>query len=139
MSNAVQKDRGLALGQAAALGLVLWVAAFGLALSFDDAGWRSGLAAGAVTGGLGGLVGMLLIMPALGKPMNAVVQAMSLGFFGRMVLIAAGLFVTIKRLDGEPLGFAFMFFPLFFVFVALEILVVARHAATAASGKSQES
>ena len=139
MSNAGHKERGLALGQAAGLGLVLWVAAFGLAVSIEDAAWRSGLAAGAVTGGLGGLVGFLLIMPALGKPMNAVVQAMSLGFFGRMVLIAAGLFVTIKRLEGEPLGFAFMFFPLFFVFVALELLVVARHAATAAPVKSQES
>jgi hypothetical protein len=33
-------------------------------------------------------------------------------------------------LNAEPLGFALAFFPLFFVFAALEILVVVHHAPT---------
>lgn len=139
MEREASQGKGLSRGRAALLGLLLWASAFGLVLSVSDAGWRSGLACGVVTGGLGGVVGFSLILPVLGKPINAVVGAMSLGFLGRMLLVAAGLLVTIRTLEGEPMGFALSFFPLFFVFMLLELLVVAHHAQAPASGKPQES
>ena len=109
-----------------------------LALEVGDARWRGGLACGVVTGGLGALVSAGLIRPALGRPMNAVIAAMGMGFFARMLLVAAGLFVTTRQLHAEPMAFALSFFPLFFVFAALELLVVVRHAQQPSS-TSQES
>jgi hypothetical protein len=122
------KPRGMGLGQALAVGGVLWGATLLLVLGLDRGEWRTGFLTGIVTGGLGGAMGFALIVPTLGKPLKQVVSAMSLGFVGRMILVAAGLFLTLRKLHGEPLGFAFAFFFLFFVFAALELLVVVRHA-----------
>ncbi len=118
----------MGLGQALAVGGVLWSATLLLALGMDRGEWRTGLLTGVITGGLGGVMGFALILPTLGKPLQTVVSAMGLGFVGRMILVAAGLLVTLRKLHGEPLGFAFAFFFLFFVFAALELLVVVRHA-----------
>jgi hypothetical protein len=124
------QSKGLGLGAAAALGFVVWLASFAGASSVADRAWKLGLQCGVVTGGLSGLGGFLLTAPVLGKPMNALVGAMSLGFLARLLLIGAGLVVTVRTLNAEPLGFALAFFPLFFVFAALEILVVVHHAPT---------
>lgn len=131
--------RGFGLGQAALLGAAVWVASLSGALMLGEGPWARGLVCGVVTGGLGGVVGFGLTVPALGKPLNAVLASMSLGFLARLILVAAGLVVTIRSLDGEPLGFVLAFFPLFFVFAALELLVVARHAQANRPGAAQES
>jgi len=123
-----QNQRGLSLGQAVSLGLLVWGGALWAALAVADNRWRAGLTCGVVTGGLGGAVGFGLMHPTLGKPNKSVISAMSLAFLARMVLVAAGLVVTGRTLQGEPLGFALAFFPLFFIFAALELLMVVRYA-----------
>ena len=130
MTASAAQTKGMGLGSAAVLGLLVWLAAFAGASSVADRAWKLGLQCGVVTGGLSGVGGLLLTAPVLGKPMNALVGAMSLGFLARLLLIGAGLVVTVRTLNAEPLGFALAFFPLFFVFAALEILVVVHHAPT---------
>lgn len=135
MTATTAQTKGLGLGTAAGLGVLVWVAALLVALGVGDPAWRRGLLCGVVVGGLSGAGGFVMTAPVLGKPMNALVAAMSLGFLARLVLIGAGLVVTVRTLRAEPLGFALAFFPLFFVFAALEILVVVRHAPPTAAAR----
>ncbi len=138
MTQAAPAKRGFSVGQAAVLGLVVWLSALGAVQGIADAGWRAGSTTGVVTAGLGGALGFALMVPALGRPVGTLVSAMGLGMMGRMVLVGVGLVITLKVQQAEPFGFVLSFFPLFFVFLVLELLVAARHPPQVA-GKTQES
>jgi hypothetical protein len=65
--------------------------------------------------------------------------SMGLGMMGRMVLVGVGLVITLKVQQAEPFGFVLAFFPLFFVFLILELLVAARHVPAPATPAAKES
>lgn len=133
-----QPRRGFSNGQAVGLGLVVWIASLGAVQGVSDTSWRVGLTTGVVTAGLGFALGFALMLPALGRPLSAIVGAMGLGMMGRMVLVGAGLLVTLKFQQAEPFGFVLAFFPLFFVFLILELLVAAHHAPAPARPAAEE-
>lgn len=91
-------------------------------LSADEL--RVGLLAGAVTGGLAGALGLVLLHSSNGKGVRAAVVAMVGGMLGRMVLVAVGFTVSKEVLGGEDIGFVLTFFALFAIVVVLEWLVV---------------
>ncbi len=139
MTQAAHAKKGFSVGQAVGLGLLVWLASLGAVQGLSDAAWRIGATTGVVTGGLGGVLGLGLMAPALGKPMNLVMGAMGLGMMGRMVLVGVGLVITLKVQQAEPFAFVFSFFPLFFVFLILELLVAARHAPAPTAPAAKES
>lgn len=139
VTQAAHAKKGFSVGQAVGLGLVVWLASLGAVQGISDAAWRIGATTGVVTGGLGGVIGLGLMAPVLGKSANIVMGAMGLGMMGRMVLVGVGLVITLKVQQAEPFGFVLAFFPLFFVFLILELLVAARHVPAPATPEAKES
>lgn len=91
---------------------------------FSEGALQQGLLAGLVAGAISGALGLVLLQNTHGKGMQAAMAAMVGGMLSRMILVGAGLFVTIRGLNAEPLGFAASFFILFAVFATLEWRVV---------------
>lgn len=120
-------DSGWTMRRAALLGLLVSVAALALSVLGAAGSLRAGLVAGVVTAAFGGALGLVLVARSLEKPPKALIAALMMGFLARILLVGIGLVVTVRGLAGEPLGFVFSYFPLFFAFVVLELLVANAH------------
>lgn len=125
MSLVAVMQRGWSLQKAAVTGAAVWLVVAVLSLLLASGELQTGLLVGTVAGGLGGLLGFLLLSRMRGRPMKAALNAVLVGFVGRGALVVVGLLLTLRAFEGNPFGFVGAFFVLFFVFVALEGLVLA--------------
>lgn len=121
---------GFTFVHASVLGALIWLSCLGSAWALGTGAWRPGFLVGVVASGIGGAVGFVLLSATMDKPPSMALTARTAGFFLRIMLVAAGLLITMRSFQGEPLAFAFSFFPLFFVFAILEHLVVASSQAS---------
>lgn len=89
---------------------------------------RFSLLTGFIAGVLGGVGGLFFVFRALGDGVNEALKAVGMGFMLRVVLVGVGLVAVMRTPGGNPIAFVFTFFPLFFVFAALEALAASSRA-----------
>lgn len=89
---------------------------------------RFSLLTGFIAGVLGGVGGLYFVFRALGDGVNEALKAVGMGFMLRVVLVGLGLVLVMKTPGGNPIAFVFTFFPLFFVFAALEAVAASSRA-----------
>jgi hypothetical protein len=121
--SAAKPKSGFTFVHASVLGALVWLSALAAAMALGEGAWRPGFICGVIAGGIGGVAGFVLLSATIDKSPSVALSARSAGFMFRIMLVGGGLLITIRSLHGEPLAFAFSFFPLFFVFAMLEHLV----------------
>lgn len=94
-------------------------------VKFDDAG-LAGAAVGAGLGLLNLVVGYFLTARALKRSMKSAMGMLVGGFFGRLILVVGLLLVFHKTDAVDGVAFALVFMLFFFVYLALEIVLVER-------------
>lgn len=127
---------GWTVGRAGLIGVASCSAAMLVSLAMTQGPMATGVMAGAVASGIGGLIGLVLVGRVKGEGTNPLLAALVMAFLARLVLVGVGLVFTIKVANGDPFGFVFAFFPLFLVFVLLEGLVAGAQLKAARAAKS---
>ena len=115
--------RGFSVAHATIVSVALWASALAIVLSRAHAPWRAGFVLGIACAAFSGLSGLMATGLTEGRKLNAVLLGRVSAFLGRLLLIGAGLGVTILVAHAEPLAFVLMFFPFFFVSTVLEQLI----------------
>lgn len=99
-----------------------------LIFSMGPENLRFSLLTGLIAGALSGFGSLWLVSRELDGGVKAMLKAVASGFMLRALLVGVGLVIVIRSPDSNPLAFVGTFFPLFFVFAALEALVASSHA-----------
>lgn len=128
MTGATEKKPTWTTPRATIVAVVVCVVELVLILALGPEQMRFSLITGLLAGALSGFAGLVFVSRTLDGGINAMLKAFVFGFLMRAVLLAVGLVFVIRTPGSEPLAFVGSFFPLFFVFAALEVLVASSHA-----------
>lgn len=128
MTGTTKKKPTWTVPRATIAGVAVCVVELVLIFALGPAPMRFSLLTGLLAGALAGFGGLAFVSRTLNDGINGMIKAVVFGFLLRVVLVAIGLVVVMRTPDAEPLAFVGTFFPLFFVFAALEVLVASSHA-----------
>lgn len=128
MTGTAEKKPVWTIKRAALVAAVTCVVEFALIQVLGPEKMRFALLTGLLAGALSGFGGLWFVSRVLDQGVQAMLKATVTGFMLRAVLVGIGLIIVIKSPQNHPLAFVSTFFPLFFVFAALEALVASSHA-----------